>query len=115
MKVLSKTLLKRDFNLEVHFPQDSLIPTIPLRLNYILFIEDLLDVAKSTNIKGIDIGTGASCIYPLIAARKNGWKMVGTDIDSNALQYAQQNVTDNKLDHLIKGIILKILQLAINM
>ena len=48
-------MLKDDFDLDVLMPLDRLIPTIPLRLNYILWLEDILN-GHAENIKGIDIG-----------------------------------------------------------
>lgn len=105
LRTLSIILLKRDFDLNVHFPSSRLVPTIPLRLNYILFIEDLLNLVNENGcINGLDIGTGASCVYPLIAAKKNGWTMVGTDINSDSVHCAQQNVTSNNLNDLVEGI-----------
>ena len=55
MRALSWALLKEDFGLDIEMPLNRLIPAIPLRLNYILWIEDLL-AEKHDNIKGIDIG-----------------------------------------------------------
>ncbi|KAF9895037.1 hypothetical protein FE257_004665 [Aspergillus nanangensis] len=43
VRQLTKSLLKRDFNLEVEIPQDRLCPPVPNRLNYILWLQDLLD------------------------------------------------------------------------
>lgn len=102
LRALCKTLLKKDFNLDVEIPKTKLVPTIPLRLNYILWIEDLLEfLHRSQGIKGIDIGTGASCIYPLLAAKKNGWHMLATEADQDSFQYAQTNVKKNNLQDLI--------------
>lgn len=50
---------------------------------------------------GLDLGTGATCIYPLLASKFFGSNMVATDIDSNALNVAKSNVTANQLDHKI--------------
>ncbi|CAG0880877.1 unnamed protein product [Darwinula stevensoni] len=47
LRVLTRCLLLRDFNLKVDIPADKLVPTLPLRLNYILWIEDLLDIFLS--------------------------------------------------------------------
>ena len=55
MRALSWALLKEDFGLDIEMPLNRLIPAIPLRLNYILWIEDLL-ADKHDNVKGIDIG-----------------------------------------------------------
>lgn len=57
LRTLTKCLLHRDFELDVILPPDKLVPTLPLRLNYILWIEDILKVAGITsNVTGIDIG-----------------------------------------------------------
>lgn len=46
-----------DFGLDVTIPEDRLVPTLPLRLNYILWLEDLLAAINlPNNIRGIDIG-----------------------------------------------------------
>jgi len=36
-------------------------------------------------VRGLDIGTGASAIYPLLGARVYGWSFLGTDIDEYVL------------------------------
>ncbi|XP_050440218.1 U6 small nuclear RNA (adenine-(43)-N(6))-methyltransferase [Adelges cooleyi] len=99
LRVLTRILLKKDFDLDVDLPVGKLIPTVPLRLNYILWIEDLLNLnnSNSSNTKGIDIGTGASCIYPLLAAKKFGWSMVGTDINKESVESASKNILKNNL------------------
>lgn len=104
LRALSTTLLKKDFDLDVNIPLNKLIPTIPLRLNYILWIEDLLTISgKSENIRGIDIGTGSSCVYPLIAAKKYGWKMLATEVDPESYKCAVENVERNGLTEFISG------------
>lgn len=102
LRVLTKCLLKSDFNLDVNIPEDRLVPTLPLRLNYILWIEDLLNVvSKNNTVWGLDIGTGACAIYPLLAAVKNKWHMIGTETDDESLQKAADNVKSNNLQDLI--------------
>lgn len=92
----------------MEIPLDKLIPTVPLRLNYILWIEDLLSISKKDGeIRGIDIGCGASCVYPLMAAKKYGWKMIATEIDDASLEYARGNVQRNSLEGLINGLYYK--------
>lgn len=58
LRLLTTILLKKDFNLEIDLPANKLIPTIPLRLNYLLWLEDLfnLNYDSTKKIKGIDIG-----------------------------------------------------------
>ncbi|KAJ8925349.1 hypothetical protein NQ315_009179 [Exocentrus adspersus] len=108
LRALSCTLLKKDFGLLVEIPPCKLVPTIPLRLNYILWIEDLLDVAGNSNgITGIDIGTGASCIYPLLASKKNKWSMIATEKDIESIAYAKDNIERNSLQKYITVVEVK--------
>ena len=72
---LVKSQLKKDFNLTIDFPKNCLIPRLPSRLNYLLLIDDIL-LTKRQKLKTtaraakiLDIGTGASCIYPLLGLR----------------------------------------------
>ncbi|EDV22529.1 uncharacterized protein TRIADDRAFT_28751 [Trichoplax adhaerens] len=102
LSAVTRALLKIDFNLHVELPMDRLIPTVPLRLNYIHWLEDLIQTTHNDDIFGIDIGTGASCIYPLLAARMNGWNFLATEVDQRCVHYAQKNVTINDLDEKIK-------------
>uniref|UniRef100_A0ABI8AHY2 U6 small nuclear RNA (adenine-(43)-N(6))-methyltransferase n=1 Tax=Felis catus TaxID=9685 RepID=A0ABI8AHY2_FELCA len=58
VRALTCTLLKEDFGLSIDIPLERLIPTVPLRLNYIHWVEDLIghqDSDKSTLRRGIDI------------------------------------------------------------
>ncbi|XP_072048022.1 RNA N(6)-adenosine-methyltransferase mettl16-like [Amphiura filiformis] len=103
LRALTCTLLKEDFGLSIELPLDRLIPTIPLRLNYIHWIEDLLQQSgHNADIYGIDIGCGASCIYPLLGCQMNGWQFAASEIDDLALQYACDNVKKNNLENHIK-------------
>ncbi|XP_013772415.1 methyltransferase-like protein 16 [Limulus polyphemus] len=108
LRALSKTLLHKDFDLEVDLPSDRLIPALPQRLNYILWVEDLLEIVKEDSasdvLEGVDIGTGASCIIPLIACRKNKWKFVATEVDAESISLAQKNVDNNGLKDSIQII-----------
>lgn len=66
---LAYALLSRDFGLKLEIPLDSLIPPIPNRLDYVLWVRDLVGEKGH----GVDIGTGASCIYPLLGCSKYEW------------------------------------------
>lgn len=56
LKTLTRCLLKQDFNLSVNLPPKQLVPTLPLRLNYILWIEDFIETFKLKDVIGLDIG-----------------------------------------------------------
>ena len=60
LRALTYALLEKDFGLNLSIPLDRLIPTIPLRLNYVLWIEDLLsclpEVFRHVTVRGFDVG-----------------------------------------------------------
>ncbi|XP_061781797.1 RNA N(6)-adenosine-methyltransferase mettl16 [Nerophis lumbriciformis] len=103
VRALTCTLLKEDFGLTIEIPLERLIPTVPLRLNYIHWVEDLIDGQKQPR-RGIDIGTGASCIYPLLGATMNGWYFLATEVDDICFDYATRNVEQNRLSDLVKVV-----------
>ncbi|XP_072248617.1 RNA N(6)-adenosine-methyltransferase mettl16 [Leuresthes tenuis] len=103
VRALTCTLLKEDFGLTIQIPLERLIPTVPLRLNYIHWVEDLIDGQKQPR-RGIDIGTGASCIYPLLGATMNGWFFLATEVDDICFDYAKKNVEQNNLSDLVKVV-----------
>jgi len=105
LKALYIVLMKHYFNLNVDLPTNHLIPRIPQRLNYILWIEDLISKPEKAN--GIDIGCGTSCVFALLISSLNkGWRMTVTDIDDENIQWANKNVGNNKkvLDDRIKSM-----------
>uniref|UniRef100_A0A3B1J4G4 U6 small nuclear RNA (adenine-(43)-N(6))-methyltransferase n=1 Tax=Astyanax mexicanus TaxID=7994 RepID=A0A3B1J4G4_ASTMX len=103
VRALTCTLLKEDFGLTIEIPLERLIPTVPLRLNYIHWVEDLTGGQGSPR-RGIDIGTGASCIYPLLGASMNGWYFLATEVDDICYNYAKKNVEQNNMADLIKVV-----------
>jgi len=52
-------------------------------------------------VRGLDVGTGASAIYPLLGCKVYDWHFLGTDIDPVALEAAWANVRRNKLEDRI--------------
>ena len=60
LRALTCALLENDFGIKLTIPVNRLIPTVPLRLNYILWIEDLLNCLPEkqshTTVRGFDIG-----------------------------------------------------------
>ncbi|PCJ54739.1 MAG: 23S rRNA (adenine(1618)-N(6))-methyltransferase RlmF [Planctomycetota bacterium] len=97
---LNKTLLKQYYQVDDwSIPEHYLCPPIPGRANYIHYLADLLaDEKGAMPITGLDIGVGANCIYPILGAQIYNWKMVGTDIDEQAITSARKNArTSDKL------------------
>ena len=100
---VTRALLKRDFALDWQQPPQFLCPPVPGRLNYLLWVEDLVlqDAAAATSVCVADIGTGASAIFPLIGARRFGWSFIALDSSADALEHARANVDRNCLQHLV--------------
>lgn len=91
---LNKALLKHHYQLkDWNIPENYLCPPIPGRADYIHYLADLLEADTIKNsVTGLDIGVGANCIYPILGAKLYNWKMVGADIDPNAVAAAKSNV-----------------------
>ena len=83
-------------------PKGHLCPAIPGRADYLHYIADLLGEGNDgtppvgTNIKGLDIGTGTSCIYPILGNSVYGWRFVGTDINPDSINHAKTILSSNQ-------------------
>ncbi|RVX75956.1 hypothetical protein B0A52_00313 [Exophiala mesophila] len=129
VRQLTKSLLHRDFSLKIDLPDDRLCPPVPNRFNYILFIHHLLASTTPTakprrtskssisnpNLQPrprpprpillLDIGTGASAIYPLLGTRQYpNWYFLATELDDKSRSYAHDNITQNSLSGRIQLI-----------
>ena len=88
---LNKALLKHHYGVKFwKIPEHYLCPPIPGRADYIHNIADLLkgngkEIPKGNYIKGLDIGVGASCIYPIIGNHEYGWSFIGSDTNETAV------------------------------
>ncbi len=104
--LLNKALLKTFYNIDKwDIPKGFLCPPIPGRTDYIYYIAELLE-SKANNIKVLDIGTGANCIYPIIGSQSYNWDFVASDIDPKAIDNAKKIIEENK--NLKNKIILKL-------
>jgi len=107
---LNQALLKCFYDVDFwQIPEGYLCPPIPGRADYIHYLADLLAetfngaVPSGKQIKGLDIGTGANCIYPIIGSQSYGWSFVGTDIDPLSVKMAELIVKSNSnLKNFIK-------------
>jgi 23S rRNA (adenine1618-N6)-methyltransferase len=101
---LNKALLKHHYKItDWNLPDNYLCPPIPGRADYIHVLNDLLNSDEILkDIKGLDIGVGANCIYPILGSQIYNWEMVGADIDQVAVKSAQSNVKLTK--NLAKNI-----------
>lgn len=107
-------LLKHHYKIKYwKLPEQSLYPPIPGRADYIHHISDLLEKGDRT---GLDIGCGASAIYPILGNAIYDWKMVGCDVDDDSVGFAKKNTSKNdaieirhQIDkgNIFKGVILE--------
>ncbi|KII91536.1 hypothetical protein PLICRDRAFT_38308 [Plicaturopsis crispa FD-325 SS-3] len=102
-RCLTQALLMRDFDLILDLPEDRLCPPVPNRLNYILWVQDIVRAThENVDVVGIDIGTGSSAIYPLLGCRTDpSWSFIATEIDKISLASARANVDKNGLQDRI--------------
>ncbi len=116
VKALNRALLKHHYNIhQWDIPKGYLCPPIPGRVDYIHYLADLLTatLSKETSdnkpkISVLDIGTGASCIYPILGQREYQWHFTCSDIDPISINVAQQNISaDKQLDNSITCLLQK--------
>jgi len=93
VKALNRALLMHHYGVKGwHIPAGYLCPPIPGRADYIHALADLLAdgnaIPMGPGVRGLDIGTGANLVYPLIGHAAYGWSFLGTDIDEAALANA---------------------------
>lgn len=125
VKELNFSLLKSNYKVNFwNIPDGYLCPPIPGRVDYIHHLNDLLITTPSKRreahspISVLDIGTGASCIYPILGQREYNWSFVATDIDPVSIKVAEQIIKADKTlnrniscrlqqnsEHIFKGII----------
>lgn len=97
VKALNRALLRQFYGIE-HWdvPAGYLTPPIPGRADYLHYLADLLAednagvIPRGRDIRVLDVGVGANCIYPIIGHREYGWRFVGTEVDATAARVAQQ-------------------------
>lgn len=102
VKELNQALLRYYYGIDYwDIPPDSLCPPVPGRLDYLLYMADLLhewgdpSVSKGKKVKVLDIGTGANLIYPILGHRKLGWRLVGSEISEVSLKWAKILISVN--------------------
>lgn len=126
VRALNAALLVADYGASPRcyadiLPADALVPPVPGRVDYVHHVADLLwrslptrtPTLDDTNapsppppptgsaIVGMDIGTGASCIYPTVAASAYGWRMIASEIHPRSVASAMEIVEANGRSDLI--------------
>ena len=92
VKALNSALLKHQYGINWDIPANNLCPPIPGRLDYLLHIADLF---QKTDLRLLDIGTGANLIYPILATCHFNWQCTGSEVDKESLKNAQALINKN--------------------
>lgn len=107
VKALNKALLRHFYSIELwDIPDGYLCPPTPGRADYIHYAADLMadkngNIPRGKNVRVLDIGVGANCIYPLIGHQEYGWTFVGSEIDQLAIRSARNIIEANGLAKFI--------------
>lgn len=111
---LNKALIAHYYKVsQWSIPAGYLCPPIPGRADYIHHLADLLaksskgKVPRGSEVRVLDIGTGANCIYPIIGSQSYGWQFVATDIDPIAIKSVEKLI---KLNPCLHGLVTPVLQ-----
>lgn len=99
VKALNQSLLIAHYGVKKwDLPDGHLCPPIPGRADYIHYLADLLKkdqskIPKGPQIKILDIGTGASAIYPILGHHLYKWQFVASDVSASSLKSATANTS----------------------
>nr|WP_317631853.1 23S rRNA (adenine(1618)-N(6))-methyltransferase RlmF [uncultured Flavobacterium sp.] len=102
VRALNKALLIADYKLEFWtIAKTNLCPPIPGRADYIHTIADILaekleEIPTGKKVKVLDIGTGASLIYPIIGVSTYNWEFVCSEVDKASVNNAKLIIERNK-------------------
>src|SRR5690554_6398664 len=85
----------------IDFSDQNLTPPIPGTAHYIHHIADLLAEGNSATVPTgdqitcLDIGVGASCIYPIIGVIEYGWNFIAADVDPKSITSSENIIKEN--------------------
>jgi 23S rRNA (adenine1618-N6)-methyltransferase len=102
VKTLNKALLQTYYDIQNwDIPKNYLCPPIPGRADYIHYLADLLaetsngKIPEGNSVMGLDIGTGANLIYPILGNSIYNWSFVATDIYKTSIENASKIIEAN--------------------
>ncbi|MEG1023047.1 MAG: 23S rRNA (adenine(1618)-N(6))-methyltransferase RlmF [Flavobacterium sp.] len=102
VKTLNKALLQTYYDIQNwDIPKNYLCPPIPGRADYIHYIADLLaetnngQIPEGNSVMGLDIGTGANLIYPILGNSIYNWSFVATDIYKTSIENCSKIIEAN--------------------
>lgn len=125
LRAVTEATFLHEFGITITLKEDRLCPPIPNRLDYLAWIEEIWEntylneieefseksndeLSRSASAKRIkverdkflrisDIGTGSSCVYPLLgSAMHSNWQFIGTDIDNESIRNARDTIANSR-------------------
>ena len=97
LRLYNLLIAREKYDLDLELPKNALTPTSPLRFAF------LKETIKPKN-DVLEIGTGASAIIALLAAKHFNAKVFATEKDPQLYEYARLNVKKNRLEDRVKII-----------
>ena len=92
VKLLNRALILHNYGLEAwDFPDKNLCPPVPGRADYVHYMADVLrenhygQIPEGPQVTCLDIGVGASAIYPIVGIVEYGWSFIGSDVSEESL------------------------------
>ena len=96
VKLLNRALILHNYGLETwDFPDKNLCPPVPGRADYVHYIADVLrenhfgTIPEGLQTTCLDVGVGASAIYPIVGIVEYGWSFIGSDVSEESLTSAE--------------------------
>ena len=95
VRLFNQALMKKHFGIENwHIPDENLCPTLPGRADYLYYLKDIIGDGKR---RILDIGTGASIVYPIVGNRLFSWSFVGSEISTKSISNAKNILEGNNI------------------
>jgi 23S rRNA (adenine1618-N6)-methyltransferase len=104
VKLLNQALLSYYYGIKNwNFSDNNICPTIPNKADYIHYMADILmgsnfgNLPEGNHITCLDIGTGATCIYPIIGAVEYNWNFIASEINKESISTAKAIIKSNTI------------------
>lgn len=95
VRALTECILKLHHGITIETSSANLCPRIPNRYIYCCWIKQVLGYTFLGPVTGLDIGTGAYCIYPLLACSMSDWSFYASEVNDSSLEAARHNLALN--------------------
>ncbi len=102
VRELNRALILAYYDVQFwQIPEQFLCPAVPGRADYIHYLADLLvasnngEIPTGKGVKGLDVGTGANLIYPIIGQKEYRWSFLASECNPVSFQTAKAILDSN--------------------